>query len=169
MYTTKYPTFEFSQLNDNQYKIVNDGVMGGRSDSEITVMGEVVRFQGRVSLQNNGGFASVRMIWPFAVNTAYAEPSIAKLKVMGDGQIYQFRLRTNRGFDGAAYSYSFKTLKDQVQTVYIPLDQFVPSFRGRILTNMPSLKFSDVQQMGILVADSQVGEFGIDLIAINLH
>jgi len=163
------PKFAFSQLQASQFVTVNDGVMGGRSSSELNVSDDVARYQGTVSLENNGGFASVRVIWPFDFNDFTDEPTLAVLKVKGDGQTYQFRLRTSQGFDGAAYSYSFNTILDQVQTIYIPISDFVPTFRGRTLRNMPILKFSDVQQMGVLVADSQVGKFSIDLIDLTLN
>ncbi len=160
--------FKFNQLTQQQYAIVNDGVMGGRSNSELKVSQQKVRYQGDVSLENNGGFASVRMLWPFKINVTDDELTMAILKVKGDGLTYQFRLRTNRGFDGAAYSFSFNTQADQQQTVHIPIDQFIPTFRGRTLRDMPELKFSDVQQMGILVADSQEGQFELDLYTLEL-
>jgi hypothetical protein len=164
-----FGTFEFKDLKKQQFVIVNDGVMGGRSQSELSVLNKAASYSGEVSLENNGGFASVRMIWPFDFSKNNSAPSIAVLKVKGDGKTYQFRLRTNRGFDGAAYSYSFKTLANKEQTIYIPITDFVPTFRGRTLRNMPKLEFSDVQQMGVLVADYQVGAFKIDLIDLSLQ
>lgn len=161
--------FKFTQLLESQYAIVNDGVMGGRSSSELNVLPEVVNYQGKISLENNGGFASVRMVWPFEFPDLENEPTVAVLRLKGDGLTYQFRLRTNRGFDGAAYSYSFKTIAGKEQTVYIPINDFVPTFRGRKLRNMPKLKFSDVQQMGVLVADYQTGEFEVDLYSLTLQ
>lgn len=161
--------FEFKDLKAQQYAIVNDGVMGGRSQSELTIQGNVASYIGQVSLENNGGFASVRMIWPFDFDQINTPANTVVLKVKGDGKTYQFRLRTNRGLDGAAYSYSFKTLKDQVQTIFIPITDFVPTFRGRTLRNMPKLNFSDVQQMGVLISDKQKGLFKIDLIDLQLQ
>ncbi len=161
--------FEFNQLQQDQHMIVNDSVMGGRSQSQLLMLEKAVNFNGTVSLDNNGGFASIRMIWPFLYDAELLEPEMLRLKVRGDGLRYQFRLRTNRGFDGAAYSYSFDTIENQEQTVYIPIDQFIPTFRGRQLSDMPKLRFADVQQMGVLVADKQVGSFSIDLIQLSLQ
>lgn len=160
----------FTELHDNQFVTVNDGVMGGRSSSSFMISDNEVVFQGEVLLENNGGFASVRTQWPFDVShkTDQYEPKGVVLKVKGDGSIYQFRLRTDQGFDGAAYSYSFATEKNQVQKVHIGLNDFVPTFRGRTLTDMPELKLSDVQQMSILMADSQQGDFSLDLIELSL-
>lgn len=45
----------------NNWQIVNDGVMGGRSSSRLTISGDgTASFLGDLSLENNGGFASVR-------------------------------------------------------------------------------------------------------------
>ncbi len=40
--------------------IVNDGVMGGRSEGDAELRKNTLYFYGKVSLENNGGFASLR-------------------------------------------------------------------------------------------------------------
>ena len=46
---------------ENQWRIVNDGVMGGLSSSKAIVNDDnKIIFSGNVSLENNGGFASLR-------------------------------------------------------------------------------------------------------------
>ncbi|MFC3193941.1 CIA30 family protein [Marinicella sediminis] len=161
-------TFDFTALQNNQTMIVNDGVMGGRSSSTLSRVQNGLKFSGSVSLENNGGFASARMIWPFnKVQTQQAEMVV--LTVTGDGSSYQFRLRTNRGFDGAAYTQSFSSLNQTRQTIYLPVAEFVPTFRGRVLQDMPVLSLDDVQQMGLLIADKQTGSFNITLHAISVQ
>ena len=50
-------SFETDEGPD-RWTIVNDGVMGGLSRSRILVSDErTVVFEGRLSLENNGGFA----------------------------------------------------------------------------------------------------------------
>ena len=155
----------FNQLPDNHMMIVNDSVMGGLSTSNVTRNENGLFYNGNVSLENNGGFASLRMLWPFDVNEEFKK---IKIHIKGDGKIYQFRLRTNLGFDGAAYVYEFKTTKDKWQTVEMELKEFVPSFRGRKLTNMPKLTLKDVKQMGVLIASYQTGDFEFKLKSIEL-
>ena len=47
--------------NRNNWLVVNDNVMGGISESNIRFSeNNTLVFQGRVSLENNGGFASFR-------------------------------------------------------------------------------------------------------------
>ncbi len=165
---TEFDNFLFGQLQDTQYMIVNDTVMGGRSHSELKIAEDTALYTGSVSLENNGGFASVRMVWPFDLSAHEAQPKVVKLTIKGDGKRHQFRLRSTRGFDGAAYSYQFDTVAGQQQTIYMPIDQFVPTFRGRVLYGMPELSFLGVQQMSILVADYQSREFAIELLSVGL-
>ncbi len=155
----------FNQLPDNHIMIVNDSVMGGLSSSQFNHHNESLGFEGTVSLDNNGGFASLRMLWPFESDVTYDK---IKLKIKGDGKIYQFRLRTNLGYDGAAYVYEFKTTKDKWQIIEMELKEFIPSFRGRKLINMPKLTLKDVKQMGVLIASYQTGDFEFKLKSIEL-
>lgn len=163
--TNQSISFKFNQLKENQVMIVNDSVMGGKSSSQFEIKDKGIQFMGNVSLRNNGGFASLRMLWPFKAAIGYHK---LQLKLTGDGKTYQFRIRTNRGFDGAAYAYEFKTVKDKSTIVEMDVEQFVPSFRGRVLRDMPLLSLEDVQQMGLLIADKQVGGFAIEIESLSL-
>src|SRR5680860_1585757 len=54
--------FDFSENSESaRWQVVNDGVMGGLSQATLKV-GEngTALFTGRVSLENNGGFSSLR-------------------------------------------------------------------------------------------------------------
>lgn len=166
--TTLLPdVYQFSDLQNTQYMIVNDTVMGGRSFSQFEVNDSSASYSGKVSLENNGGFASVRMLWPFSHEQSQGKKQLA-LKVKADGKKYQLRLRSDDGFDGAAYSQTFETLKGQEQTIYFSASDFVPTFRGRVLKGMPELKLEAIKQMGLMVADKQQGPFNIQLFDIEI-
>ena len=68
MITSSSPSsslFEFKTTQEfESWRIVNDGVMGGLSDSQIEWNEEkgTLSFSGNVSLENYGGFASTRTI-----------------------------------------------------------------------------------------------------------
>lgn len=154
--------YDFSSPGKSgQWQIVNDGVMGGRSRSQMILNPEgTATFKGYVSLENNGGFASVR---------SFIEPSIPKdfngitLRVKGDGKIYSIRFRTNRQFDDYAYQSKIKTDENSWQEISIPLEDFNPVFRGRTLENKPPLISENISQMGILIADKQSGSFELTM------
>lgn len=47
--------------SQGDWKVVNDGVMGGVSEGGMSEMSNVMLFEGFLSLENNGGFSSVQV------------------------------------------------------------------------------------------------------------
>jgi monofunctional biosynthetic peptidoglycan transglycosylase len=153
--------FDFSRGSAADWIIVNDGVMGGLSRSEFTDTGEgYAVFRGAVSLDNNGGFASVRgLVSDGALDTSRA----VVLRVRGDGRTYQVRLRTDRRFDGIAYRATFETTAGEWQDLVIPFSDFVPTFRGRTPRGAPALAPEDIRQFGLMIADKREGDFRLEI------
>lgn len=142
---------------------VNDSVMGGVSTSSMTYTEQGLRFSGNVSLANNGGFASVRRV----ISLNLPEDHHLILTVAGDGNTYQLRFRTERGFDGVAYSASFNTKANTTTQHVFNLADFKPVWRGRSVPNRPKLTWQDVIQMGFMLTDKQTGEFVLDIVDID--
>jgi monofunctional biosynthetic peptidoglycan transglycosylase len=136
--------------------IVNDTVMGGRSRAGLAVENNMLLFEGILSLQNNGGFASTRRIEGPLNWTGRGQ---LEIKILGDGRVYQFRLRTDRYVDGIAYVANFITKKDEVQILRFNIDDFKPQFRGRLVKDAPKLAYQNVSQLGFMLADKKPGEF----------
>ena len=136
-------------------RVVNDGVMGGVSQSRLRADPEGMFFEGVVSLANNGGFASMRFPASFPQLT-----NLLELVVRGESKRYKFILRTEKApqvvyesdflAEASWHSYRFK------------LDEFKSTFRGR-LVQAPTLSFSDVTEVGILIADKQDGDFRLQI------
>jgi len=135
--------------------IVNDGVMGGVSQSSLRQDVDGMFFEGLVSLENNGGFASMRSSVRFPQGTQLIE-LIAK----GDGKRYKLVLRTELA-PRVTYVADFIALPTW-QTYRFNLSQFKSTFRGRDV-NAPTLSFSDVIDFGILISNTQAGSFAIQL------
>ena len=143
------------------WRIVNDGVMGGLSQSDMTISdNNTAVFKGRVSLENNGGFASMRTRPHFFDLEGY-EGILLRLK--GDGKRYQLRLRTDDGFDGISYRYTFNTETDEWIIIRAPFNECVPVFRGRVLSNVGAIIPKKIKQIGFLIADKQPGPFKIEI------
>lgn len=145
----------------DQWRVVNDGVMGGLSQSQINkTQDNTAVFQGTVSLENYGGFASVRTLPRMYNLTGYSGLII---RVKGDGKRYQFRIRTDAQFDGIGYRSHFTTKADTWITVRVPFSGFVPTFRGRVLSDAPPLASDQIRQLGFLIADKQEGSFRLEI------
>lgn len=153
--------FDFSRTAAEEWVPVNDDVMGGVSSSRFRQSAEgFATFEGTMSLENNGGFASARGV---VDEGTLAGASRMVLRVRGDGQRYQLRLRMGSRFDGIAYAAEFETVRGEWTTVSIPLRSFEPTFRGFRPRNAPPLDAGDVRQIGIMLTDKQDGPFRIDV------
>jgi len=153
---------DFRSAEDKtSWQIVNDGVMGGISQSEIFFKESgVLIFRGTVSLENNGGFASSRRIAKSYNLRGY---SGMVLQVRGDGKDYQLRVRTDDRFDGISYRYRFKTQSGTTQIIKALFADFEPVSRGRVIIDAVPLSAEKIQQIGFLIADKQSGQFSIEI------
>lgn len=139
------------------WRPVDDVVMGGVSSSrfELAEPG-IARFVGTVSLENFGGFASVRTP-PRQWDTAGARAFL--LRVRGDGHQYKFTLRTNDRFDGVQYQARFTAPPGEWTQVRLPVESFVGTFRGRKVPLAPALDPALVRVLGLMISDKQAGPF----------
>ena len=154
--------FDFSSPSDlNQLRPINDTVMGGISASQLQLTKEgTALFTGNVSLENNGGFASLQSK-PSSYNfTGYEGIAI---RIKGDGKRYKLCLKNNTFLDSARYEFAFTTEKGVWATVTIPFNTLVPTFRGRVLTNETPLDISKVKSFGLLISDKQAGPFRLEI------
>jgi NADH dehydrogenase [ubiquinone] 1 alpha subcomplex assembly factor 1 len=149
------------------WRPVDDVVMGGVSSSSFDrAEPGVARFSGTVSLENSGGFASVRTPprdWDTSGATAFL------LRVRGDGKQYKFTLRTSDGFDGIQYQARFSPPAGEWTDVRLRVEDFVPTFRGRKVPFAPPLDPAKIRALGLMISDKQAGPFEllIDRVAIE--
>lgn len=160
--------FDFTQREAIEgWRSVDDVVMGGLSSSEIVLTGRSTAvFRGTVSLENRGGFASVR-----SGRGQYDLSGFEgiEVRVLGDGRSYQLRLRTEAGFGGVAYKYDFETHDGEWITVRAPFEDFVPTFRGRVMRDHPPLDPSGVRHIGFLIADGIKGPFRLEIDVVRVY
>lgn len=144
------------------WNAINDGVMGGISLGEMVAIPDGLRFQGDISLENSGGFASVRR----PIDGKLANLSGIRMRVRGDGRRYQLRIRLDNNADGISWRELFDT-DGAWQTVDLPIENFEPVFRGRTITGADALDTSRIRQLGFLLADGQQGPFQLDITSIR--
>lgn len=147
--------FDFNREADiSSWYVINDVVMGGRSDSSFELNKEGFGcFKGRVSLENNGGFSSLRYRFK---KRNIGEKTTVVLRVKGDGKKYQFRLRTNAR-EYYSYITTFNTSGDW-ETIEIKLADLYPSFRGRPL-DIPNFSGNDITEIGFLIGNKKEESF----------
>lgn len=142
----------------NDWKIVDDGVMGGISKSVITLDkdGNGI-FEGHVSLENNGGFSSVRHQFK---TVDVSNSKRFTIRVQGDGKSYQFRVKSQLN-NYYSYKFDFSTNKDW-EIIEIPFDELIPTFRGRTL-DIPSFPNKVLEEVGFLVSNKKEEDFKLKI------
>jgi monofunctional biosynthetic peptidoglycan transglycosylase len=152
---------DFTRPDEVRWNIVNDGVMGGlsSSDLELTDAGTGL-FSGFVSLDNNGGFASIRATFQSMDLSAYQR---VRLKVRGDGRSYQLRFRLSGSFDGVSYTSTFETRPGEWMEIDLPFETFQPTFRGRVPRGAGPFDPAKIRQMGVLIGDKKEGSFELEI------
>ncbi len=157
--------FDFNKKSDLQdWIIVDDAVMGGRSLSTFKLNEDGIGiFEGNISLENNGGFSSLR--YRFLKKTI-KEYTQVKIRLRGDGKKYQFRIKSNTA-DYFSYIAPFQT-SGKWQEIVIPLEDLYPSFRGRRL-NQPNFSSDYIEELAFLIGNKKSESFKllIDKIALE--
>jgi hypothetical protein len=156
--------FEFNKnANVQAWRIVDDVVMGGRSSGHFSLTADGYgEFKGIVSLENNGGFSSVRYRLDQKPVAHYKK---VVLKLKGDGKKYQFRVKANSG-DYYSYITTFTT-SGEWQEITIPLKDLYPSFRGQKL-DMPNFNNDYISEIAFLIANYRNESFELLISDITL-
>lgn len=159
--------FDFSDPRAAEaWRPIDDRVMGGVSHSRLRHdrAGHAV-FEGDVSLERNGGFASVRSS-PGVRGQAGATACL--IEARGDPKQFKLSLLTDDGFDSVNYQASFTTMGHDWQTISLPISAFRASFRGRDVPGAPALAPASIRQVGLMIAGRQAGPFALDIRRIGL-
>jgi len=154
--------FEFSgSANEPAWIAVNDGVMGGVSRGGAKLIDGSLHFRGVLSLENNGGFSSIRSGGP--TRDLSAAKAIV-LRVKGDGRTYRLQLGTNAEFRRSRISYQteFPTKRGEWTEVTVPLATLVPQFRGQKLSG-PPLDRARIEEIGLSLSDGNPGAFALEV------
>jgi monofunctional biosynthetic peptidoglycan transglycosylase len=151
---------------ENQWRIVNDGVMGGLSSSNAIVKDDKIVFTGNVSLENNGGFASLRSP---VKDYDFSEFTGLELKLKTDGKRYSISMKETSYFTGYFYTKSFETKKDEWIVIQIPFDQLKLYYFGQETNSNKIIPLNNIKEISLLIGDKQAGEFKAEIDYIMLY
>ena len=143
---------------------VNDGVMGGISKGGFKRSEQgTLLFTGDLSLENNGGFASIRMK-PSALGLSGMSALVVKAR--GDGRTYWVDLRVTNQMNASSYRAYLPTTAGEWQETRIPFADFKLQAFGRELPVKP-LSVAAVTSVGFTLADKKAGPFALEIGAVN--
>lgn len=144
-----------------EWQTINDGVMGGVSDGKFKITDKkTLEFYGTLSLENNGGFASVRTK---AKKLGLEKGDVLVAKVRGDGREYSMNLHVSRPLVAFSYRATVQTKKDEWIEVKLPLDKFVATSFGRVVKDARPVDPQEVNGLGFLLGDKRAGPFKLEV------
>ncbi len=156
-------TFESDECLE-AWTSVNDGVMGGVSKGGFSrsEQGTLI-FKGELSLENNGGFSSIRMK-PTELNLSGMSALVVKAK--GDGRTYWLELRVANQMAASSYRAYLPTTAAEWKEIRVPLADFKLQAFGRELP-IKALDPAAVASVGFTLADKKAGPFELEIESVK--
>lgn len=161
--------FDFGTNSKTQdWYVVNDGVMGGRSQSSINYNDQSMVFSGTVSLENNGGFASLRS--PYS-NLQLENYTGIRMRVKSEtGRKFQLLLEKKTPWYMPTYKHDFKTEKNEWAIIEMPIKDFFETRIGNPTgKKIQSKDIPAIQRLGIILYDKKAGDFKLEIDYIEIY
>ena len=150
----------------SNWRAVNDGVMGGLSSGVIREIPDGIRFEGRISLENNGGFASLRRPMSKADMSAYKGVTIT-YKCLGVKTA--FSIEPNPVWYQPNYRTALKPC-DEWTTVKVPFKDFVGRQVGRPVSGkLNAEKLSHIYQFGFITDEKREVDFALEVRELTFY
>ena len=150
--------------DDGAWVIVNDGVMGGRSNGMVEIADSTMRFTGTVVTQG-GGFTSVRYQLG---GTDLAGTQRAEMRVRSDQRTYGLTFEDASQLGGRSVSHRADLATDGPvdadgwQIVTVAYDELRPSVFGEPVEAAP-FDPDQASEIGIIIDDGVDGDFTLDV------
>ncbi len=161
--TTGY-IIDFGDSKDgDSWRIVNDGVMGGLSQSNAILTDNSVKFSGKVSLENNGGFASIRTLIP-EQSLASCKTVTIRYKSNSLTRTFGLSLKNSQRYYIPYYKHIFSPKTKDWQELKVNLTDFKHYKISQVIGHsMPSKALDDVYNIAIIISDKISGPFDIEI------
>jgi len=148
------------------WQTVNDGVMGGVSEGQFKITDkQTMEFFGNLSLENNGGFASVRSRSRIL---KLLKGDVLVAKVRGDGREYLLNLYLNKPRMAFSYRATVQTKRGEWIEVKVPLDKFEATSFGRSVKGAGAVNPDEISAVGFTLSDKKAGPFRLEIESIRV-
>ena len=155
---------DFTQLEGQTWRPLNDNVMGGRSSGTIAWSDAGMRWSGATRLENNGGFSSVRGPWG---SDDFSDLKSVVITCRGTGGPFKLTLETSRAW---YLPYAFISFEPSTEwsEITLPLADFrwSQAFVGDTGFT-PSLR--EVLRVGLMKYDGTAQAFELDVAGIRFE
>ena len=155
-----------SDVANQRWLVVNDNVMGGRSQGGLLFDNEIMIFEGDLNT-NGGGFASLRL--PFDAGALTPFDSV-EVRARPDGRAYTVTFDDGPSSRKRQVSHRSTITFDspgEWQVVSVPFDDLSAAAFGRPIENLPFRK-DLANRMGLMISDGIDGPFRLEVDWIDL-
>ena len=163
VFATDEIRINFTKENSKYWQYISDQTMGGVSNGQATLEKEdglyFARLIGQVSTKNNGGFIQLRSTLPFVkYDKDLKKLNGVKLKVRGNGEIYNIFIRTSETRSYRDYYSANFIAGEKWEVVDLPFTQFKNKFSKKNLDGNDIRTFGIVAYGRDFVSDVSVSE-----------
>ncbi len=146
------------------WEVEDDVIMGGRSKSTLVCdpAGHIV-FRGDVSLENDGGFASIQNHFD-PIDVSYYTHAVIRLK--GDGKKFLYLVEAEK--NARHYYVAEFSTNGEWQEIKIPLRKMYPVRRGDRL-DIPDYPGKTMTQSRFMIANGRAEAFRLEVASIRLE
>jgi hypothetical protein len=166
--STSSAVLVFATADDlDGWSVVNDTVMGGVSSGELAWVDGAMVFTGELSLDNNGGFASVRSPFLDPASVArWGEGDSLSVEVRGDGRSWAVEVRTFS--DTGGWIATVTPPVDDVAVIEVPWAAFAPVTRFLDPRDAPApLDPTDIASVAFYLIDGIEAPFRLEVRSIS--
>jgi len=154
--------FGNSTEKNQEWLLLSDNIMGGVTKSKIEYTSNSVLLSGDISLDNYGGFASMKTKYKSVDLSKYIG---IKIKFKSTNQKFAFTLEDNQNWTQPNYKREFSSKKDDTwEEVTIYFKDFQEIVIGAPTGNMMKLKsLKNIVRMGIMTYEKKEGPFSLEV------
>ena len=155
---------DFGKGELSNWRALNDGVMGGRSVGNVSYSRSTLKWEGRVSLENNGGFSSVRSPWGEQDLSGFDAVTIRCRTTNGEADTFTLTMEVSEQWWMPYWKTDFKA-DSEWQEVTVPFSALKKS--SAMTGELPKIwtwgNLSEVLRIGMMKYDGLAGEFGLEV------
>lgn len=158
------PVLDFGKNDLSSWRGLNDDVMGGRSRCNVKYSKSTLSWEGTVSLENNGGFSSVRSPWSETDLSDYTSVTLRCRTTTGQPDDFTLTMEVSQKWWMPYWKTNFEVQPEWTE-VTIPFDQLKKS--SAMTGELPKLwtwgDLSAILRMGFMKYDGKAGDFGLEV------
>ena len=154
-------SYDFGAAAGSDWRVIVDGVMGGLSSGKVELLDNSMVFTGSISLDNNGGFSSLRA--PFGKYDLTQSRSV-ELRYRSTGGEFTFMMEKDRRFWIPYFALSLPDTGAEWVTLQVDLDTFdIRRLGEKTGATMEAKYLDDIIRIGFMKLDKKEGPFMLEV------